>query len=62
MLVGAERLFGIELMLQHGEVGLPDPTADDIVVQTEVSGVSVGTERWALIGKRAEIKPVLTAS
>ena len=37
------------------DVELPAPTAKDIVVETEVSGVSVGTERWALIGKRAEI-------
>lgn len=37
------------------EVELPAPTADDIVVETEVSGVSVGTERWAFIGKRKEI-------
>jgi 3-hydroxyethyl bacteriochlorophyllide a dehydrogenase len=37
------------------EIELPAPTADDIVVQTHVSGVSVGTERWAYIGKRTEI-------
>jgi len=37
------------------EIEIPEPTADDIVVETEVSGVSVGTERWALIGKREEI-------
>ncbi len=38
------------------EIELPQPTAEDIVVETLVSGVSVGTERWALIGKRAEMK------
>ena len=38
------------------DINLPAPTAKDIVVETEVSGVSVGTERWALIGKRAEVK------
>ena len=38
-----------------GEVDLPEPTADDLVVETEASGVSVGTERWAYIGKRAEM-------
>jgi len=37
------------------DVDLPTPRSEDIVVATEVSGVSVGTERWALIGKRAEI-------
>ena len=37
------------------DVDLPDPTPKDIVVQTEACGVSVGTERWALIGKRREI-------
>lgn len=38
-----------------GAVPLPEPTPRDIVVKTEVSGVSVGTERWAYIGKRDEI-------
>jgi len=37
------------------DVDLPDPTSKDVVVDTEVCGVSVGTERWALIGKRREI-------
>lgn len=34
---------------------LPQPTSRDLVVETECSGVSVGTERWAYIGKRSEI-------
>lgn len=38
-----------------GKVQLPSPSPRDIVIQTEVSGVSVGTERWAYLGKRAEI-------
>src|ERR1700749_3254454 len=38
------------------EVSLPEPTPRDIVIQTEVSGISVGTERWAYLGKRAEIQ------
>ena len=37
------------------DIALPDPTSRDIVVQSEVCGVSVGTERWAFIGKRREI-------
>jgi bacteriochlorophyllide a dehydrogenase len=37
-------------------VELPKPTPEDIVIENDVSGVSVGTERWALIGKRAEIQ------
>jgi len=37
-------------------VTLPKPGPADIVVENEISGVSVGTERWALIGKRAEIQ------
>jgi len=37
------------------DVHLPEPTLKDVVVDTEVCGVSVGTERWALIGKRREI-------
>lgn len=38
-----------------GEVTLPEPTPRDILIDTEVSGISVGTERWAYLGKRAEI-------
>lgn len=41
--------------VEFGDVTLPEPTPRDIVVRTEVSGVSVGTERWACIGQRAEI-------
>lgn len=41
--------------VELGPVDLPNPTPRDIVVKTEVSGVSVGTERWAFWGKRAEI-------
>lgn len=38
-----------------GEVELPDLGPGDVLIETELSGVSVGTERWALIGKRCEI-------
>jgi 3-hydroxyethyl bacteriochlorophyllide a dehydrogenase len=38
------------------DVSLPDPTSSDIVIKTEVSGISVGTERWAYLGKRDEIQ------
>jgi 3-hydroxyethyl bacteriochlorophyllide a dehydrogenase len=41
--------------VELGEVDLPAPTPRDIVVRSEVSGISVGTERWAYLGKRAEI-------
>lgn len=49
------------IFVQPGEVALeeiplPDPTPRDIVVETEVSGISVGTERWAFLGKRAEVR------
>ncbi len=37
------------------EIDLPEPTADDIVVETVASGVSVGSERWAYVGKRTEM-------
>ncbi|MFH0962472.1 MAG: zinc-binding alcohol dehydrogenase [Planctomycetota bacterium] len=37
------------------ELTLPDPGPKDLVVETEVCGVSVGTERWALVGLRPEI-------
>lgn len=43
---------------QHAElstVELPDPQPTDVVVTTQVSGISVGTERWAYLGKRSEI-------
>ena len=39
-----------------GQAELPEPTPRDIVIQTEVSGVSVGTERWAYLGKRPELQ------
>jgi len=37
------------------EINLPTPTPRDIVIEVETSGVSVGTERWAYLGKRSEI-------
>jgi 3-hydroxyethyl bacteriochlorophyllide a dehydrogenase len=37
------------------EIQLPDPTPRDIVVDVEASGVSIGTERWAYLGQRAEL-------
>ena len=43
-----------EIALQAIE--LPDPQPTDVVVRMDVSGVSVGTERWALLGKRPEMK------
>ena len=41
--------------VELGEVELPEPTPRDIVIETTVSGISVGTERWAFLGKRAEL-------
>jgi 3-hydroxyethyl bacteriochlorophyllide a dehydrogenase len=38
------------------EIELPEPGAEDLVVRTTVSGVSVGTERWALLGRRSEMR------
>lgn len=37
------------------ELELPSMTDSDILVGNQVSAVSVGTERWTYIGKRAEI-------
>lgn len=34
---------------------LPEPTRRDVVVELEASGISAGTERWAYLGKRAEL-------
>ncbi len=33
------------------EISLPEPAADEILVRTLVSGISVGTERWYLTGR-----------
>ena len=41
--------------VQVRDVELPDLEPLDVLVETEVSGVSVGTERWALEGLRREI-------
>jgi 3-hydroxyethyl bacteriochlorophyllide a dehydrogenase len=38
------------------EFEIPQPTPREVLATTLVSGVSVGTERWAFIGKRPEIK------
>lgn len=37
------------------QVELADVSSQDVLIETEVSSVSVGTERWALLGKRREI-------
>lgn len=39
-----------------GEIDVPEPGPDDLLVRTRVSGVSVGTERWALLDRRPEMK------
>jgi bacteriochlorophyllide a dehydrogenase len=41
--------------VELGDITLPDPTDKDIVVETEVSGISVGTERWAYLGLRPDV-------
>ncbi len=46
----AERRVGLT------KIELPAPTENDLVVRLTCSGISVGTERWALIGQRVEIK------
>lgn len=38
------------------QIELPEPADDELLVRNTVTGVSVGTERWALIGKRPEMK------
>ncbi|HSI86886.1 MAG TPA: zinc-binding alcohol dehydrogenase [Candidatus Methylacidiphilales bacterium] len=42
--------------VELGSVELPEPTHEDILIDTEVSGISVGTERWAYLGKRSELR------
>jgi len=38
------------------EIALPEPGPNDLVVRTAVSGISVGTERWALLDRRPEMR------
>lgn len=45
---------GIE-KVEMRDMELPSPGSGDLLVETEVSGISVGTERWALLGKRPEM-------
>jgi len=43
------------------EIALPDPGEDEVLVRVEYTGVSVGTERWALEGYRPEtVHPIVT--
>ncbi len=43
------------------EVELPEPGPQDILVEIEYSSISIGTERWALLGKLREPgKPLMT--
>lgn len=37
-------------------IELPEATPNDLVVRTTCSAISVGTERWALTGRRPEMK------
>jgi len=39
-----------------GDIDLPQPGDGDLLVRLTFSGISVGTERWALIDKRPEMK------
>ena len=38
------------------EIELPEPQDDELIVKMTASGVSVGTERWALLDQRPEMK------
>lgn len=40
--------------MELGEINLPDMEDRDLLVKTEYSGVSVGTERWVLTGQRPD--------
>lgn len=37
------------------DLDLPEPRSADVVVEMQASGISVGTERWAYLGKRREM-------
>lgn len=49
-------VFEAEQRVGLAELTLPEPADEDLVVRATTTGVSVGTERWALIGQRPEIK------
>ena len=49
-------LFTAPRTVELAEIALPEPGAADLVVRTRVSGVSVGTERWALLDRRPEMR------
>lgn len=38
------------------EISLPEPQDDELLIRMNASGVSVGTERWALLDKRPEMR------
>lgn len=48
-------VFPEQGQIELQEIALPDPTDDDLLIRTEYSGISVGTERWALEGYRPEV-------
>ncbi|MAE65805.1 MAG: theronine dehydrogenase [Phycisphaeraceae bacterium] len=49
-------VFEAERRVAVQEIEIPEPTEGEVVVRSTVTGVSVGTERWALTGQRPEIK------
>lgn len=49
-------LFTAPRVAVFGEIDVPEPGPADLLVRTTVSGVSVGTERWALLDRRPEMK------
>lgn len=47
-------IFAAQNKVEFGEVELPEVTPTSMLIKTTYSGLSVGTERWWLIGKRPE--------
>lgn len=48
-------VFPEQDQIELQKIALPDPGDDDLLIRTEYTGISVGTERWALEGYRSEV-------
>ncbi len=54
-------VFEAEKKVVLREIDLPEMRDDELLVRNRVSGISIGTERWALLGRRHEMKyPLVT--
>lgn len=49
-------VFTAPQKVEFQELDVPHPGEEELLVRATVTGISVGTERWALLGKRPELK------